>query len=142
MSHTGYPTFDRTLQETHIWLNEICETVGPDRQRAYHALRSVLLALRDRLPIEEAFDLSAQLPMLVRGLFWESYRPVDKPERYRSRDEFLEQVSETLGLNQQMDPEECARAVFGILARHVRPGEVEQVKHSLPEDVRSLFPQD
>lgn len=141
MSQTGYPTFDRTLQETHDWLNEICETVGPDRQRAYHALRAVLFALRDRILTEEAFDLSAQLPLLVRGIFWESYRPVDKPDRYRSREEFLGKVSEGLGLQQPMAPEDCARAVFGVLAKHVRPGEVEQVRQALPEDVRSLFPQ-
>ena len=69
MSATGLEVFDKTIQTTHVWLNEIGETIGPDKQRCYHALRAVLFALRDRLTTEEAFHLSAQLPMLVRGIF-------------------------------------------------------------------------
>ena len=141
MSQTGLPVFDKTLQLTHDWLNEIGESIGPDAQRQYHALRSVLFALRDRLTVEEAFHVSAQLPMLVRGIYWESYRPVEKPERFRSRQEFLDRVSESIDPAAAVDPEEAARAVFAVLAKHVREGEVEDVKQMLPEDVRTLFPQ-
>jgi uncharacterized protein (DUF2267 family) len=34
----------------------------------------VLHALRDRLTVEEASDLAAQLPMLIRGLYYETRR--------------------------------------------------------------------
>ena len=141
MSETGLPVFDETLQLTHTWLNEISETIGPDVQQQYHALRSVLFALRDRLTVEEAFHLSAQLPMLVRGFYWESYRPVHKPERFRSRQEFLEKVSETLDPATPVNPEEAARAVFAVLTKNVPEGELEHVRHMLPEEVRTLFPQ-
>jgi uncharacterized protein (DUF2267 family) len=141
MSATGLDVFDKTLQTTNVWLNEIGETLGPDRQRNYHALRAVLFALRDRLTPEEAFHLSAELPMLVRGVFWESYRPSGKPERYRARDEFLEKVQDGLGQIAPMNAEDCARAVFGVLERHVPKGEIEDVRHMLPEDVRTLFPE-
>jgi hypothetical protein len=40
MSTTGLEVFDQTLQKTNIW-KEIMAQVGPDRQRAYHALRAV-----------------------------------------------------------------------------------------------------
>lgn len=46
MSNTGLPVFDKTLQLTHIWLKEVGETIGPDDQRQYHALRSVLFAVQ------------------------------------------------------------------------------------------------
>ncbi len=68
MSSTGLEVFDKTIQTTNSWLNEIGEDLGPDRQRCYNALRAVLFALRDRLTVEEAADLSAQLPMLIRGI--------------------------------------------------------------------------
>src|ERR687886_176925 len=69
MSSTGLEVFDRTVQETNIWLGEIAEDLGPDRQVAYRVLRAVLHALRDRLTVEQAAHLSAQLP---RMLVWRS----------------------------------------------------------------------
>ncbi len=140
MSTTGHEAFDRTLQTTHLWLNEIGEAVGSDKQLEYHALRAVLFALRDRLPVEEAFHLSAQLPLLIRGIFWENYRLADTPERYRSRDDFLEKVAQGLPQAELLDPEICARAVLGVLVKHIQPGEIEHVKQAMPEPVRELFP--
>jgi uncharacterized protein (DUF2267 family) len=140
MSATGLEVFDRTLQTTNIWLNEIAEKTGPDKQRAYHGMRAVLFALRDRLTIEEAFHLSAELPLIIRGIFWEGYRPVHKPERYRSLEEFLEKVNEGVGNAAPMNPEDTARAVFAVLDKHVPQGEMEDVKQMLPKDVRNLFP--
>lgn len=140
MSETGLPNFDRTVKLTQSWLNEIGETIGPDAQRQYQALRSVLFALRDRLTVEEAFHLSAQLPMLVRGFYWEAYRPVHKPERFRSRQEFLDKVSETLDPASPVNPEDAARAVFATLAKHVPEGELQHVRQIFPEAIRDLFP--
>lgn len=140
MSATGLEIFDKTLQTTNIWLNEVGEEIGPDRQRCYHALRAVLFALRDRLTSAQAFHLSAELPMLVRGIYWEGYREADKPERYRSREEFIETVSEHVGNIAPVNPEDCARAVFRVLDRHVARGEIEKVKQNLPGPVRVLFP--
>jgi uncharacterized protein (DUF2267 family) len=84
--------FDQTLQKTNIWLKEIMDDLGPDRQRAYHAPRAVLHTLRDRLTVEEAAHLSAQLPLLVRGIYFEGWHPAHKPTTERSQEDFLEQV--------------------------------------------------
>jgi uncharacterized protein (DUF2267 family) len=73
MSSTGLEAFDKTLQITHVWLDEIMAELGPDRQRAYHALRAVLHALRDRWPLNLAAHLGAQLPLLVRGIYYDNW---------------------------------------------------------------------
>jgi len=66
---TDITGFDRTIHETNTWLRDISEILGDPRPNiAYHALRGTLFALRDRLPPVEVFDLSAQLPVLIRGL--------------------------------------------------------------------------
>ena len=42
MAATGLDVFDKTLQTTNIWLDEIMEVIGPDRQVAWHMLGAVL----------------------------------------------------------------------------------------------------
>src|SRR6266540_3290801 len=74
MSATGLDVFDKTLQTTHTWLDEIMRTVGPDRQVAWHVLGAVLRVLRDRLPVGLAAHLGAQLPILVRGVYYDQWR--------------------------------------------------------------------
>jgi uncharacterized protein (DUF2267 family) len=70
MSATGLEVFDKTVHTTNAWLKEIMEATGLDRRRAYRALAAVLHALRDRLTVDEVAQLGAQLPILVRGLYY------------------------------------------------------------------------
>ena len=137
------PALDRTLQETDSWLKEICEVMGTDdRQIAYHALRGTLHTLRDRLGPAEAADLSAQLPMLVRGIFYEGYHYDAKPARYRTRDEFLRRVNRDFERIGYDDPETAARAVFAVLRHRISTGETDTVRFMLPEHVRDLWPEE
>ena len=141
MSQTGIAAFDSTLQTTNVWLNEILDRMGwIDRHRAYHALRAVLHALRDRLSVDQAAALGAQLPMLVRGFYYEGWHPSGKPLRERRKDEFLTHVAASYPGGPDMDPERIVRAVFEVLAGHVTPGEVEDIKQLLPADIRHLWP--
>jgi uncharacterized protein (DUF2267 family) len=125
---------------TNIWLNEIAQDLGPDRHRCYHALRAVLFALRDRLSPDDAAHLAAQMAVLVRGIFYEGYRPAGKPERIRSLDELLGKISEQLQQMRPMGADDAARAVFKVLERHIGQGELNKIKHGLPREIRSLFP--
>ena len=97
MSATGLEVFDDTIQKTNIWLKDIMESLGRDNRRlAYRALRAVLHALRDRMTVEEAAHLSAELPMLVRGIFYEQYRPADMPVKIRDQQEFLDTINQEI----------------------------------------------
>jgi uncharacterized protein (DUF2267 family) len=140
MSSTGLDVFDRTLHETNIWLRDVMDDLGPDRHVAYRALRAVLHVLRDRLPIEEAAHLSAQLPMLVRGIFFEQWEPSRQPPRVRSEAEFLDIIAASLADVPPVDPEVAAHAVFATLDRHLGGGEIDEVKDSLPAPIRSIWP--
>jgi uncharacterized protein (DUF2267 family) len=137
---TGIEAFDHSLQLTNLWLKDLMRRLGTeDRHLAYLALRTTLHALRDRLAVDEAAHLGAQLPMLVRGLYYEGWRPAGKPAKERSREAFLAHVrAEAHALD--FDPEPAARAVFGLLAERITAGEIQDVKGMLPQPIRELWP--
>ena len=141
MTATGLAVFDRTIQTTNIWLDELMrEMHWEDRQTAYQGLRAVLHTLRDRLTIDEASDLAAQLPLMVRGIFYEGWHPANKPLKVRSRDEFLQQVADRFERD-PMDVERLTRACFKVLGEHVTAGEIQDVRSSLPAPIRQLWPE-
>lgn len=133
--------FENTVRTTNEWLDQLCSDLGrDDHQQAYRILRAVLMAVRDRLTVEEATDLGGQLPMLVRGLYFEGYNPSKTPARERDLDAFLAHVAENLQEGVDGDPEQDTRAVFRLLDRHVTAGQISHVKTMMPEEVRALWP--
>lgn len=139
MTQDTLNVFEHTIEITHIWLNDLLERLGwRDHQRAYRALRAVLHALRDRLSVNDASHLAAQLPMLVRGFYYEGYHPGDKPLRERTKAEFLAHVKAEFA-DESFDIQTVTRAILNVLAKHITPGEVEKVKKALPEEIRSLW---
>ena len=89
MSANGLDAFDKTIQTTNIWLNEIMEQIGPDRQVAWKVLSTVLHKLRDRLNIGLAAHLGAELPLLVRGAYYDQFEPAKLPTDCDTREQFV-----------------------------------------------------
>ena len=105
MTTTEIPAYQRTLQTTTESLGELNSEMGrDDPQQAYRMLRAVLMALRDRMTVEEATDLGAQLPMLIRGFYYEGFNPSKTPTSERNRQAFLERVAENLVPGVDGDP--------------------------------------
>jgi uncharacterized protein (DUF2267 family) len=142
MSATGLEVFDRTLQITNTWLDEMMATLPRDRKLAWHVLGAVLRTIRDRVPANLAAHLGAQLPLLVRGIYYDQWRPSETPKAWRSADEFLSIVAAELSSVKPVGADEAVRAVFRVLNHHVDPHQVEKVRHALPEEVQKLWPAD
>jgi uncharacterized protein (DUF2267 family) len=141
MSQISMSEFDAALQKTNIWLRDLMALTGwQDRHRAYYALRSVLHALRDRLPVDEVAALGAQLPMLVRGAYYEGWHPAGKPLKERRKEEFTVHIATAFRDTPDTDPEKVLGAVFQLLNNHVTAGEIERVKRCLPAEIRALWP--
>jgi uncharacterized protein (DUF2267 family) len=141
MSATGVDVFDTTLHKTNSWLNDLMQVLGwSDRDKAYSALKATLHALRDRLTVEEVAQFGAQLPTLIRGFYYEGWDPTGKPLRMRHKEEFLSRIEQHFRGGDDIDLERVARAVFGVLAQRVSEGEIEDVKHVLPAELRELWP--
>ena len=139
MSANGLAVFDKTLQTTHIWLDQIMARIGPDRQVAWKVLGTVLHKLRDRLPAEASAHLAAQLPLLIRGAYYDQYRPSEQPTDCRTREEFVDEVAEWLADTRPVDPEEAIAAVFDAISRNVDAGQVEKIKRVLPKTLREMW---
>lgn len=147
MSTTSIEVFDTTVQKTYEWLRDISRELGDENRRhAYLALRGTLHAIRDFLPIEESAHFSAQLPLLVRGIYFEGWNPSNTPEEDRSLESFLSRTEHALqralwNEDHCIDTEHAARAVLRVLSDRISPGEIEQIRHVLPEQIRELWPE-
>ena len=140
MSTTGLDAFDSTIHKTNVWLNEIMARLDTtDRHLAYHALWAVLHVLRDRLTVEAAVQFGAQLPMLIRGFYYEGWTPAGKPLKW-NKQEFVACIRDSFRGPSAPDPEKLVRVVFAVLAHHVSEGEVDNVKNILPKQLRELWP--
>ena len=140
MTTTGIGGLEKTIHQTNEWIRDIMNEMNTqDRNKAYLALNSTLHALRDRLVVDEAVDLGAQLPMLIRGLYYEGYDPSGKPVKARHKDEFLALVKRDLARAPGIDAENAARCVFSVLEKRISKGEIENVKNMLPEDVKEIW---
>jgi uncharacterized protein (DUF2267 family) len=134
--------FESTLHTSNTWLTELMDELGwQDRHRAYQALRVVLHTLRDRLTVKEVADLGAQLPMLIRGMYYEGWRPTAQTDPVRKKEAFLAPIAAVFRDDPQLFPEGIAWAVFKLLKGRVSAGEIDDVKHLLSREVRSLWPE-
>lgn len=133
-------SFDATLQKSAVWMKELAKALGTDDAHlAYKALRATFRALRDHLSVDEAAQFSAQLPTLLRGVFYEGWDPRRVPTRPNNRDTFFETFWQERGAGEILtDPESTIRAVFRVLRRHISAGELRDVMGQLPAEIRDL----
>lgn len=136
---SGITSLDRSIHLTMEWLKEIQEEFRwPDMNRVYSATKAVLLATRDRVTVVEAHHFAAQIPLVMKGMFFDGYNPSDKPLNIRNQEEFLEHVRYHFGDN-PLDAENAVRTVARVLRRKISPGQYEDVVGNMPENIQKLY---
>jgi len=138
--NTFASNFSHAAQQAEQWVNELAEDLGWTERRAYRLLRSVLHALRDWLSMEEMTDLSAQLPVLIRGIYFEGWKPADTPVWERTKDDFVTRIENDFADDLLNDTDAAIAAVFRLLDRHISAGEIAQVRNSMKKSLRQLWP--
>ena len=140
MSATGLEVFDTTVQKTMTWLKDLMEELHwDDRHRAYLALRGSLHQVRDRLPVEEVAHLGAQLPMLVRGIYYEGWDPTRNPSRERTVEEFAGGMVDYFPREVLYDYERVMRGCLRVLSQQVDPGIVRHIRGVMPRPIAELW---
>jgi uncharacterized protein (DUF2267 family) len=131
---------ERSVEKAHIWLNELADQLGTDDHRqAYRVLRAYLHALRDRLPVNETAQLAAQLPELIRGIYYEGWDPSSTPVKYRQFADFLDRVASEAMLDGETAASYAVGAAAEVLRRHVSAGEIDDIRAILPEELRPIL---
>jgi uncharacterized protein (DUF2267 family) len=137
MTRTGVDSLDRSIEKTNAWLSDVAANFGTeDRRLAYRVTRSWLHTLRDRLPVPIAAHIAAQLPELLRGVFYEGWNPSKVPIKY-SRDEYVARFARDAQLHHTEVPR-AGRLVTSAMQRHISAGAISEVLGVLPADIRNL----
>ncbi len=140
MTHSEPTIIERSVEKAHIWIGEVASALGTDdRHYAYRALRAVLHTLRDRLTIEEAAQLAAQLPTLIRGIYYEDWNPSRAPAAFHSVKDFLDHIAEEGRLAGETEASYAVTAVATVLRDHVTAGELADVIAILPSHLKPLL---
>jgi len=141
MSLTGLEVFDATIQETNLWLKGVMMRLRTEnRHHAYIALKAVLHALRDRIGPENAVHLGAQLPLLLRGVYYEAWHMAGTPTKERHEAQFLDRVADGFSRGMEFDTQGVTRAVFEVMWERIDPGEVAKIIKLLPKELWDLWP--
>lgn len=141
MADTGIASLDNATHQINVWLNELTDLMfWDDKQHSYRLLRSVLHALRDWMNADEAADLGAQLPMLVRGIYYEGWNPSATPVTERNKDDFVARLQTDFRTDPLSNPDLAITAVLTVVANHLNHGELIQVRDSMQKPLRELWP--
>lgn len=142
MASTGLDSFDSTIQKTNTMFSEIEQELGWQgrREQTYNIVRAVLHTMRDRLGVNEAAQLGAQLPMLVRGFYYEGWDPSRTPldmneEAFltRIREEFPFELANDIAL------EDVIQVIMKTLRHITDAKELEEVIDQMPKDLAQLL---
>jgi uncharacterized protein (DUF2267 family) len=136
------PILEKNIHQTMDWLytiEEECDWEEENQRKAFAALRVVLHELRDLLPVENAIHLSAQLPLIIRGLFFENWSTHSSRPKIRKKEDLLACIEEGLYSYPEIDGEEVIRGVLRVLSDKVSEGEWRKVIAVLPSDIKDLL---
>jgi uncharacterized protein (DUF2267 family) len=133
--------FQTAVPAVEEWLQDLQQRLQwQDRAKVYQAFLVTLHALRDSLPREEAIYVGAQLPPLLRGLYYEGWHPSGRVATARSRSAFLERIQDGVHRDPGIDAEQVGHAVFSLLADRLPAGELEEARAATPEALRMFWP--
>ncbi|SCG74078.1 DUF2267 domain-containing protein [Micromonospora inositola] len=133
---------ESSMDKTNLMLKDIEQAYGwgkDHRNQSYAALRTVLHLLRDRLPVQESVEFAQQLPILVRGIYFDGWDPQNVPVKL-NRDDFLYEVRQGFPYDVEGGTERVVQVVLDTLRQHVTQGEWQDVKSQMPQDLGRMIP--
>ncbi|WP_299732615.1 DUF2267 domain-containing protein [uncultured Tateyamaria sp.] len=141
MTAQGLEVIDQSVHLTHEWINELAGRLDwTSKRSALRLMRVTLHRICDHLLVDEVAQFSAQLPVLIRGFYYEGWVPKNTPIRERRVADFTAFIGHHMADTAEYRGGEDIRCVFDLLNARISRGEVEDVRANLPEDLRDLWP--
>lgn len=132
--------FAKSIQKSKIWIHDLMEEMDwEDEHRAFQGMRAVLHALRDQLTTAEVAQLAAQMPLFLRGVFYEGWVPLRKKQKFRTLKDFIMRVEQEFHDDDDVEVMQLTNAVFNVMRRHISDGEIRDVIHILPMEIQPLW---
>lgn len=139
-AQTHIELFDKTVEESYGWLQDVVRETGLDQQYALTALSGILHALRDEITADQSGHAAAQMPTLIRGLYFQGWDPSRAAAMDHDREQFIERVrSYFSGYGTPIDYRHVIRGVLRVLERRM-PGPMAKIKRTLSKELRVLWP--
>jgi uncharacterized protein (DUF2267 family) len=137
MSATGVSNLDHSIEKANAWLAEVAREFGTeDRPFAYRVTRAWMHVLRDRLPVPVAAHLAAQLPELLRGIFYDGWNPSHVPDKFDEA-EYVRRFARDANIH-NTEVKRAAGLVTKVMRHHMSAGAIDEAMHSLPTDIRTF----
>ena len=141
--------FEKYAQTGHSFVNKIAAELGDanDTASAGRILRSTLHVLRDQSTAEESIQFISQLPMFIKAIYVDAWKISGKKKKVRQLEDFVEQVhkqNRAAGHDDFTSQEGCYNAihsVFRVIKEYVSAGEIEDLRRTLPEELKPLLDQ-
>lgn len=143
---TAAATFRKYVDEGNRFINEVADELGTDDTgMALRITRSVLHAVRDRIPPVDAIQFGQGLPMALKGVYFDQYDISRTPVIIRNVHRFLEYIQHknrfaaANDFRHEADVIKALQTVFIVLENHMSIGQVDQVLNLLPAEVCNLI---
>jgi uncharacterized protein (DUF2267 family) len=141
MSAQGLEVIDQSVHLTHEWINELAGRLDWFSHRSVlRLLRVTMHHIRDHLLVDEVAQFSAQLPVMIRGFFFEGWVPKDTPIKERHGEDFIAFITHQMADTAEYRGRADIISVFEFLNARISRGEVEDIRASLSQDLRDLWP--
>lgn len=137
---TNVKGIQKTIEQSHAWIKILMHDYPfPNENKAFVLIRATLKALRDRLPMNEAVHLGSQLPVMLRGFYYEGWNPDNEITRIKSAHDFIQTVQVHLNGHEDIRLEEAVPVTMKLIFDMIDQGEAREVRQNLPPEIRNLF---
>ncbi|MFW5808002.1 MAG: DUF2267 domain-containing protein [Spirochaetota bacterium] len=139
MAELNVPALETTVHKTNQWLNDTEQALHLDsRVNAYNLLRATLHLIRDRIDVGEALDFAAQLPLLLKGVYFDGFTLHDAPKKARSDEELMIMFESEVCESITIQPNDAIAGVLSVIRKHIDRGQFEHVMGQMPGQIRNL----
>ncbi|MBU3713719.1 MAG: DUF2267 domain-containing protein [Ferruginibacter sp.] len=137
--------FEKYAAKGNEIINKLSAELELPRDNAGRVMRSVLHALRNRLTIEESFQLLAQLPLVLKGVYVDGWKLTKPFSRIHYLEDFIEEVKNEDGRTADYDfdnaenSKHAIKSTFKILSYYLSEGELEDMMAVLPKALKDFI---